>query len=95
MELSKEGKKYLNRCCRIDLLRVVSDFKMKTLREDEHIAYDLADVIAYYIAISSDSKSEAAWQINEFLKHLICEVNRFMDDPSGWIHYVEQRYENR
>lgn len=91
MEISKKGKRYLERCNRITLIRVVSDYKVSKLITDDQFSYDLADAVAYFITSVSDDKQDAAMYVNEFLQHLISNVNDFVNDPSKWINYSEQK----
>lgn len=85
MELSKKGKKYLEKCNRIELIRLVGDYKIRNLMTDDTIIYDLADVLAYYITMASCGKCEATGYINDFLNHLISNTNDFINHPGYWI----------
>jgi hypothetical protein len=95
MEISKEGKKFLERCNRIDLLRVISDFKVSRLDTDDEMAYKLSIPVAYFIASSADNMKEAHEDINAFISHMIYVLKKLSDDPEGIIEYVEQRYISR
>lgn len=85
MELSKKGKKYLEKCNRIELIRVIGVYKIQNLITDDDIIYELADVLAYYITMTSNGKCEATDNINDFLNHLISNVNDFICHPEYWI----------
>lgn len=95
MELSKEGKKYLEKCKRTDLLRVISDFKVSRLKSDDQMAFDLATPVAYFIASSANNMLEANDAINEFIHHLVYVTQKLSQDPNGFIEAVDQRYISR
>lgn len=95
MELSNEGKKYLEKCKRIDLLRVISDFKVGRLNSDDQMAIDLAVPVAYFLVTSAINMKEVHDNINIFTHHLIYVTQKLCDNPEGVIEFVEQIYKSR
>ena len=95
MELSNEGKKYLEKCKRIDLLRVISDFKVGRLKSDDQMALDLATPVAYFFVTSAIDMKEVHDNINIFTHHLIYVTQKLCDNPEGFIEFVEQLYKSR
>ena len=92
MEISKEGKKYLNRCCRTDLLRVVTDFKVSRLYTDAEMAHELANAVGYFITSAVGSEKQAYTGVNAFIQTLVYVMNKLTNSPDGSIGAVQQIY---
>ena len=82
MEVSKKGKKILQRCNRIALLEVLENYKVKNLSMDAQMDWELTFAVAYYITMGGYDKESAYYELNDFIKEVVKLVNDFTEDEN-------------
>lgn len=90
MELSKKGADYLKKCNRTEFLALLEIYQIKHLFEESHMIYSLAMALAFYINKTSDDTEEGLMELNEAVRDIVSDLNRFNSDPKNFYVFVNQ-----
>lgn len=90
MELNKKGAEYLNRCNRTEFFALLEIYKIKHLQEEADMIMNLCTALAYYINKVSDDSEEGLRNLDDSVRHLVSDLNRFNSDPKGFYVFVNQ-----
>lgn len=82
MEVSKKGKKFLQRCNRIALLEVLENYKVKNLSTAAQMDWELTYAVAYYITLGGYDRECAYYELNDFIKEVVNLINDFTEDTN-------------
>lgn len=90
MQLSKKGADYLKKCNRTEFLALLEIYQIKHLFEESDMIYSLAMALAYYINKTSDDTEEGLRELNMAVQRLVCDLNRFNNDPKSFYEFANQ-----
>lgn len=93
MELSKKGAEYLKKCNRTEFLALLEIYKIKHLQEEVDMLSDLCTALAYYINKVADDKEDGLFNLNDSVRRLVIDLNRFSPDPKGRYVFDDQMLE--